>query len=624
LGENKAVKKINLKTIIRNALGFLNFSTMIKFTLWWLWFRRDRVFFIFEGREYTYREVYQQSQRYAHFFLSIRKKLVDSGRLDKNKRLSFGVYMDNNPEFLFASFGAGLSNSILFAINSGFRGETLAKVMDQAEIALLIINESTLKEVQETISAVRVIGPENVYFVGDPKSVPSSGFQSLERALAEATRYEISEDYRVRVDNFSPVIVIYTSGTSGMPKGVPCTHIKMFGAGFVVQSAVHLNKKDRGYISMPLFHSNAWYIGILPQMIVGGSFVLKRRFSASAFEEDMLQYGITFLNYVGQPLHYILDALERKYGSGEAIEAALAKHPRNKFRKAYGNGATVNDRVKLKRYLGMDHIYEIYGSTEAVITTANRPGDPIDSVGRVDSSIRILNEEDQECAPGIVDASGALTNYDKAVGEICRKIGDNNLRFEGYFGNANATNQKFRNGWYHSGDLGHIRIVNGKRYMFFNGRTDDWIRKDGENFSAESVLDYAQKVPCVDCAIAYGAPCEVADEKVMITVQLKDGETFHPDDVYAWFIRQQKEGGMDPKWMPDYIRVIDKFTVTDTQKIIVRPFKREHFNIENNPGMKIYFRQRGDNTYRLLNADEFHKIKNDFMANGRENLLCSG
>ena len=190
--------------------------------------------------------------------------------------------------------------------------------------------------------------------------------------------------YRVKVDNFSPVIVIYTSGTSGMPKGVPCTHIKMVGAGFVVQSAVHLNKNDRGYISMPLFHSNAWYIGILPQMIVGGSFVLKRRFSASAFEEDMLAHGVTFLNYVGQPLHYIIDALERKYGSGEAVEAALAKHPRNKFRSAYGNGATVNDRIKLKRYLGMEHIYEIYGSTEAVITTANRPGDPVDSVGRVD------------------------------------------------------------------------------------------------------------------------------------------------------------------------------------------------------------------------------------------------
>jgi len=67
------------------------------------------------------------------------------------------------------------------------------------------------------------------------------------------------------------------------------------------------------------------------------------------------------------------------------------------------------------------------------------------------------------------------------VGEICRKVGDNNLRFEGYFGNEGATSQKFRHGCYHSGDLGHIRIVNGNRYMFFNGRTDDWIRKDGEN-----------------------------------------------------------------------------------------------------------------------------------------------
>lgn len=614
---------MNLKAIIRTLFGFINFGSMIKFTLHWLWFRRNRVFFIFEGREYTYREVYQQSQRYAHFFMSARKKLVDSGKLEKNKRLSFGIYMDNTPEFIFASFGAGLSNSILFAINSGFRGEILAKIMEQAEISLLMINESTRKEVESVLQAGPVKGLETIYFVGDKKNITSKEFLPLEDAVAESQQVTVPASYRIKVDNFSPVIVIYTSGTSGLPKGVPCTHIKLFGAGFVVQSAVHLNRHDRGYISMPLFHSNAWYIGILPQMIVGGSFVLKRRFSASAFEEDMLTYGVTFLNYVGQPLHYIIDSLERKYGSGDAVETALAKHPRNKFRKAYGNGATVTDRVKLKRYLGMEHIYEIYGSTEAVITTANLPGDPIDSVGKVDASIKILNEEGKECEPGIVDANGALTNYDKAVGEICRKVGDNNIRFEGYFGNKGATNQKFRNGWYHSGDLGHVRVVNGNRYMFFNGRTDDWIRKDGENFSAENVLNFAHKVPCVDCAIAYGAPCEVSDEKVMITVQLKEGATFNPDDVYTWFIKQQKEGGMDPKWMPDYIRVIEKFSVTDTQKIIVRPFKKENFNLDANPHMQIYFRKRGDHTYHKLTPEEFNKIKDDFKTNGRETILAA-
>jgi fatty-acyl-CoA synthase len=330
---------------------------------------------------------------------------------------------------------------------------------------------------------------------------------------------------------------------------------------------------------------------------------------------------VTFLNYVGQPLHYILDALEKKYSGGEAVEQALATHPKNKFRIAYGNGASAVDRKKLMRYLGMEHIYEIYGSTEAVITTANRPGDPIESVGRVDKSIVILDELNRECSPGIVVANGRLTNYDQAVGEICRKVGESNLRFEGYFGNAQATTQKFRGGIYHSGDIGHIRVVGNKRYLYFNGRTDDWIRKDGENFSAENVLQYAQEMPGVDCAIAYGAPCDVSDEKVMVTVQLKKGEKFCPDEVYAWLIRQQKEGGMDPKWMPDFIRIIESFPVTDTHKIVVRPYKREHYNIENNLTMQIYYRTKEDTTYHLLTPEKYQAMKTCFINNGRDSLL---
>ena len=136
--------RINLKTIIRKFLWFVNFRTMIKLNMWWLWPRRKRTFFIFEGKEYTYREVYQQSQRYAGFFLVERHKLVESGKLGKDERLALGIYMDNTPEFIFAALGAGLSNSILFAINTGFRGETLAKVINQAKIARLITNASAV------------------------------------------------------------------------------------------------------------------------------------------------------------------------------------------------------------------------------------------------------------------------------------------------------------------------------------------------------------------------------------------------------------------------------------------------------------------------------------------------
>ena len=93
------------------------------------------------------------------------------------------------------------------------------------------------------------------------------------------------------------------------------------------------------------------------------------------------------------------------------------------------------------------------------------------------------------------------------------------------------------------------------------------------------------------------------------------------DEVHAWLVRRQAEGGMDPKWMPDFIRIIEKFPVTDTHKIVVRPYKREHYNLERNPAMRIYFRSRGDGTYHVLTPDKYREIKAGFIKNGREALL---
>jgi fatty-acyl-CoA synthase len=595
---------------------------MIQLLFRGLWFRRNRVFFLFEGREYTYGDTYREAVRYAEYFLSQRKKRVDAGLLGEKERLTLGIYQENTPEYIFTALGVGLSNSILFAINTGFRGETLAEVIRQAEPALLLTQENHLPAIEQILPTLPCMTSEDVLLLGGTEN---NRFKYLRQEIAGRDKEpKVPGRYRVPVDNLSPVLVIYTSGTTGIPKGVPCTHIKLVGAGLVVERAVRLTRKDRGYISMPLFHSNAWYIGILTLMIAGASFVLKRRFSASVFERDMLEHGVTFLNYVGQPLHYIIAALEKKYGNQGEVETALARHPKNRFRVAYGNGAPAVDREKLTRYLGMKHIFEIYGSTEAVITTANKPGDPVDSVGRAPASVRILDEQGHPCPPGIVDAKGRLTNYDAAVGEISRKVSQDNLRFDGYVGAGENSSKKFRDGFYRSGDLGHIRFIRGRRYLFFNGRTDDWIRKDGENFSAESVLQYALRLPGAKLAIAYGAPCEVADEKVMIALEMQPGAAFRPQDTFDWFRRQQKTGGMDPKWMPDYIRVIDAFPLTNTQKILVRPFKKEHFNLEQNPDMKVYYMQRGDTTYRELTRSGFDKIRESFRGTDREDLLRPG
>lgn len=215
-------------------------------------------------------------------------------------------------------------------------------------------------------------------------------------------------------------------------------------------------------------------------------------------------------------------------------------------------------------------------------------------------------------------------NYDEAVGEICAKAKRENFLFDGYYGDPAATQNKYRGAHYHSGNLGHVRVIRGKRYLYFDGRTDDWIRKDGENFSAESVAEFARREPGVVLAVAYGVPAPVSDELVAVALQLEEGAAFDPEALHAHFLRAQREGGMDPKWMPDFVRVADRLPMTSTDKVVVRQLKREHFDLARCPDMLVYWRRRGDTTYRRFAASDYESLREEFAKTGRASLLESG
>jgi fatty-acyl-CoA synthase len=319
-----------------------------------------------------------------------------------------------------------------------------------------------------------------------------------------------------------------------------------------------------------------------------------------------------------------LDALERKYGSADAVRAALARHPRNRLRAAHGNGAPAGDRAKLVEWLGMEHVYELYGSTEAVINSVVRPGDPLDSVGSVADKVVILGDDDRPCPPATVDDRGQVTNYGEAVGEICAKVRGRSLAFDGYFRDESSTAKKYRDGYYHSGDLGHVRVVRGRRYLYFDGRTDDWIRKDGENFSAESVARFVRDDPSVERAAAYGVPAPVSDELVAVALELRAGATFDPAAFHDHLLRQQRDGGMDPKWMPDFVRIVDAMPITTgTDKVLVRQIKREGYDLSSHPDLVVYARRRGDSAYRRFTPADFEALREQLVRNGREKLLPS-
>lgn len=577
----------------------------------------DKTLLMQGDRVWTYRRYRDECARMAHF---LARRL---GRTDDARPPHVAMFLENHFELLALYGGCAYGGQTLFGVNTGLRGDVLAGVINQSRAGVVVVDERLLPEIDRVREQLTTVAAENILVVPtqggdiDPRN-------DLVRCLeAEVGPAERSLDApAVDITPEHNLMVIYTSGTTGLPKGINNNNAKLCLIGAVVAGNTGMDSGTVGYACMPLFHSNSIFVGFMPTLWAGGSMALRERFSASQFVPDCFRHGVTFWNYVGEPVHYVLAAIEKQYGGDrERIRSEVTHHPDNKLEFAIGNGAAPPDIDKFIDWLGLDDMYELYGSTEAAISTSRRKGDPRGSVGEVtDPSVKILDESGRECAPAELGADGKISNYDQAVGEICR-VADDTALFQGYFDNAEANQSKYREGVYHSGDLGHILVRDGKRYLFFDGRTDDWIRKDGENFSAAQVGRMLSEHPDIALAVAYGVPCVVSDELVMAAVKMRDGASFDPRAFFAWCEGQVDGGSMDRKWFPDFVRLVDDFEYTQTQKVLVRHLKALHFDRRRLPDAPIFWRERGDDSFKTFTAADFARLRGEFERAERAQLL---
>ena len=577
----------------------------------------QRVFLCQGDRSWTYRQYRDESVRFAHFLL---QRL---GTIDEQRPGHVAMLLENHLELLALYGGCAYAGLTLFGVNTGLRGDTLAGVVEQSRARLLVVDERLLPEVERVAGQLRNVPRENLLVLRTTGEADLAGRDLLACIASEVAPPGASLDApAVQVEPTRNLMVIYTSGTTGLPKGINNNHLKFFLIGKAVSANLSLGPDDRGYACMPLFHSNAMFLGFHPALEASASLALRERFSASQFVPDVIRHGVTWWNYVGEPVHYVLGAIERAYGGDEErILAEVARHPENRLRYAVGNGASPPDIDRFTRWLGLDDMFELYGSTEAAISTFRKKGDPRGSVGALtDPNVRILRADGSECPPAEIGPDGRILNYEEAVGEICRIAPDTGL-FQGYYGNPEANASKYRDGVYHSGDLGHVVVRDGVRYLFFDGRTDDWIRKDGENFSAAQVARLLQEHPDVDLAAAYGVPCAVSDELVMAALKLREGARFDPREFFAFCERQVTHGGMDRKWFPDFVRIVDDFEFTQTQKILVRELKTRHFNRRVLVDEPIYWRERGDDSFKPFTREDYERLREQFVASERLHLL---
>ena len=207
-----------------------------------------------------------------------------------------------------------------------------------------------------------------------------------EEALAENRDAGLPDPVESAVTASTLGYLIFTSGTSGAPKAVRCSQGRMAFIGSVLMQMFSLGHGDVCYVSMPMFHSNALMAGWAPGLAAGATIALpsRGRFSASGFLPDVRRHGVTYFNYVGKPLSYILATPERPDDADTSL------------RQVFGNEAATADVARFAQRFGCP-VVDGYGSTEGGASMSRSPETPSGSLGQGIDVIIVDVETATEC-----------------------------------------------------------------------------------------------------------------------------------------------------------------------------------------------------------------------------------
>lgn len=443
-----------------------------------------------------------------------------------------GVLADNVPAFSALLGGCAFSGSVLVGLNPTRRGEALARDVRLADCQLVFA---------EPHYAPLLAGLDvPVHPLGEAEPAPLEAVPAAPDDL---------------------LMLIFTSGTSGDPKAVRCTHSKIAWPGAMLADRFGLSSSDTVYVSMPMFHSNAIMAGWAVALAAGATIALRRRFSASGFLPDVRKFGATYANYVGKPLSYVVATPEKPDDAD------------NPLRLVYGNEGAEADLAEFGRRFGC-HVVEAFGSTEGGIGFSRTADSPTGSLGRPADGVRIVDPETGELCPP------------HAVGELVNTAGPG--AFAGYYRNPEADAERMRGGWYHTGDLAY---ADEDGFYYFAGRLGDWLRVDGENLGTAPIERVLQRHPSVAEAAVYPVPDPVTGDLVMAALVLSG--PLDPADFSEFLARQSDLG---PKQLPRYVRIVNELPRTSTYKVIKRQLASEGTRCSD----PVWFRTERKTSYQLL------------------------
>ena len=534
---------------------------------------RDQVAIEFEGQTLTWGDVVDG--------IAVRAAYLRE-HLPADRPPHVGVLFDNIPEFPMWLCAAAMTEAVVVGINPTRRGSELARDITHTDCQI-VVTEGRHLGLLEGLD----LGDAN----GNVIDVDADDYPDLLAPYAGAT---LTDD---PVDPAALYLLLFTSGTSGAPKACIMSQARLMASSEKLSEMLGLGPGEVMYQVMPLFHSNAIITAFAPWVISGAAAVMRRRFSASGFLPDVRAHGVTYFNYVGKPLSYILATPEQPDDAD------------NMLTRVFGNEAADLDIARFGDRFGC-YVIDGYGSTEGGANINRTPDMPKGALGVGPEGTAIIDPDTgEECPPAEFDEHGHLLNAEIAIGEIVNKGGGS--IFEGYYKNDEANAARVRDGWYWTGDLGYRDDAG---YFYFAGRDFEWLRVDGENFSAAPVERILARHPDVVLAAVYAVPDEEVGDQVMAAIELRPGATFDPDD-FDEFLSEQSDLGT--KWSPRYVRIAAEMPKTETQKVLKRLLRREHWVVDD----QVYWREAKGTPLRTMTSDDRSELESRFAARDRMDQL---
>ncbi len=487
----------------------------------------DTTGLVHDGRTWTWREHLAESAQVASALLGI---------ADPSRPMHVGSLLGNTPDMLRMMAGAALGGYVLCGINTTRRGDGLVADVRRSECQVLVTDAE---------HAPLLEGLD----LGDVRVVDTSSreWADLLAGAGELAPHREAE----MMDTF---MMIFTSGTSGDPKAVQVAHIMVLFAGLNLVSRFEVSSEDVCYLSMPLFHSNAVVAG-WAVAIGSGAAMVPAKFSASHFLDDVRRHGVTYMNYVGKPLAYVLGTPEQD-DDGD-----------NPLRVAFGNEAGDRNIDDFARRFACT-VVDGFGSTELAIIITREDGTPPGSIGVGAEGVAIYSSESvTECPPAVFDEHGALTNAAEAIGELVNTQGAG--YFQGYYNDESANDDRMRHGMYWSGDLAY-KDADG--WIYLAGRTADWMRVDGENLAAAPVERILARLDGLNQVAVYAVPDADVGDQVMAAVVLDDQACLEPAELESFLAAQPD---LSPKAWPRFVRIAPSLPSTATNKVLKRELTAE-------------------------------------------------